>query len=249
MGILEDGLKVIMDSDKSLCTLLDSRFADILQLLNCYIDEIELFNGAYSLVNYTKKDELIVKHILDSLAALPALLRITGNAQNEKQLCFADIGSGAGLPGIPLSIALNKVSFTLIERSGRRANFLADVSASLGLNNVEVIQNDVQKTKAAQIKNAPFDLVTFRALRQLDGSFVKTIFGLLKDGGCIAAYKGRAEKIEEELRMLKCDRSLKCCQGANTSGERLAYSSSVIPIPVPFLDESRHLVVLGKLIL
>ncbi|MEA1910981.1 MAG: RsmG family class I SAM-dependent methyltransferase, partial [Spirochaetota bacterium] len=90
-----------------------------LGLLELYISEIELWNNKYKLVS-ARGEELIIRHILDSLSAIPEL----------KQLTFktaADVGSGAGLPGIPLAIFLPKVHFSLIERSGRRAGFLRNI--------------------------------------------------------------------------------------------------------------------------
>ncbi len=93
----------------------------ILPLLERYIEEIELFNPAYGLVKVKDRRELIVKHILDSLAPIKIIRDLSKNSISLK---IADVGSGAGLPGIPLAVCLPNAAFTLIERMGRRAGFL-----------------------------------------------------------------------------------------------------------------------------
>ena len=109
-------------------------------ILQKYIEEIELFNQAYGLVKVKDRDELIVKHILDSLAPLELITQLL-----KKSTCIslepwqiADVGSGAGFPGIPLAAHLPSAEFTLIERMGRRAGFLRNCIAVLGLSNVQV---------------------------------------------------------------------------------------------------------------
>ena len=203
----------------------------ILSLLSKYIEEIELFNSAYGLVKVKDRRELIVKHILDSLAPLGQIRSLTPSA-------IADVGSGAGLPGIPLAICMPSAEFTLIERMGRRAGFLRDVLAVLGLTNVRVEETEMEKF--AVNKENGFNLVVFRSFRPLEPVILKGLFRLLAPGGIIAAYKGRRESIEEEMaRVLSTTEKNK---GPSIGGWE------VLPLEVPFLEEERHLLLISNTI-
>jgi 16S rRNA (guanine527-N7)-methyltransferase len=195
----------------------------ILPLLERYIKEIELFNPAYGLVKVKDREELIVKHILDSLAPLKIIFDLF---QGRASFKVADIGSGAGLPGIPLAVCLPNAAFTLVERMGRRAGFLRDAIAVLGLPNVTVEEAEMEKI--AQTGEEGFDLIVFRAFKPLDSALLKGLFAILKPSGFLAAYKGRRQTIEEEMSGLQ-----------NVSWE-------VIPLEVPFLAEERHLVLIKQ---
>jgi len=159
-----------------------------------------------------------VKHILDSLAPLNILRGLLPDKP-----AIADVGSGAGLPGIPLAVCMPNAEFTLIERMGRRAGFLRDAVAILGLSNVRVEQMEMEKVSPAGC----FDLVVFRAFRPLQPAILKGLWRLLAPGGIIAAYKGRRETVEEEMASLR---------------EMLPWE--IIPLEVPFLYEERHLLLI-----
>ena len=197
---------------------------DRLTRLARYVEEIELWNPAYGLVK-ASGDELIVKHILDSLAALPALRRL-GLPLDR----VADLGSGAGLPGIPLAIFLPDSRVTLVERMEKRVRFLENQKARLGLSNVTISQ-----AEAERVPGGPFDLVTFRAFRPFsEGKLFRAVAKLVKTGGAIAAYKGRIQTAREELAALAPDPVL----------GPLAARAEVLPLTVPFLEEERCLVIL-----
>jgi 16S rRNA (guanine527-N7)-methyltransferase len=189
-----------------------------LPLLLKYIEEIERFNPAYGLVKVRDRRELAVKHILDSLSPLGLPRIFDGRA------AIADVGSGAGLPGIPLAIALPGARFTLIERMGRRAAFLRNCLAALSLSHVTVEESEMEKSAPGR-----FDLVVFRAFRPLEAPVLKGLLRLLHPNGVIAAYKGRRQVVEEELR------------AAGAAVPAVPFSREIIPLEVPFLDEERHL--------
>jgi 16S rRNA (guanine527-N7)-methyltransferase len=218
--ILAEGILKLCETDAGTESLVRPRFDEIAARLAAYIAEIELFNPALGLVGAGSRQELVVRHILDSLAPLGILRRLLA----DRAPCAADVGSGAGLPGIPLAIALPQVRFTLIERMGRRAGFLRNAQAVLGLSNIAV--EEVEQEKAGPGR---FSLVVFRAFRPLEPKIIKGLFRLLNDGGILAAYKGRREKIGEEMEALKFG-----CEW------------EAIPCPVPFLDEERHLLLITK---
>jgi 16S rRNA (guanine527-N7)-methyltransferase len=220
--ILQEGLALLCRGDQDIDALLGSNTARSLTLLNSYIEEIERFNPTLSLVGATDRRELVVRHILDSLAPLGILRRLL-DGRRGSPLPIADAGSGAGLPGIPLAIAMPNCRFTLIERKTRRAVFLRNTLSALGLPNAEAEEREMEKAGLNR-----FDLITFRAFRPLDAHILKGLFRLLAPGGVLAAYKGRQEKIAAEM---------------GAAGE-LVGSWEAIPCLVPFLDDERHLVII-----
>ena len=196
----------------------DSDAARTLPLLNSYAAEIERHNEAFGLVGSRSRRDLMIRHILDSLSPLDilrGLMRCMGGAVE-----IADVGSGAGLPCIPLAIALPDCRFTLIERKTRRAVFLRNTLAVLGLPNAAVEEREMEKAPRFR-----FDLIVFRAFRPLEPAILRGLFRLLREGGVLAAYKGRREKIEAEMGAV----------------QNMVGSWEAIPCPVPFLEEERHL--------
>jgi 16S rRNA (guanine527-N7)-methyltransferase len=192
-------------------------------LLLKYIEEIELFNPAYGLVKVKDRGELIIKHILDSLAPAEIIQGLLD--RHDHKPSAADVGSGAGLPGIPLAVCMPDTEFTLIERMGRRAGFLRNTLALLGLPNVRVEEAEMEQIAARQ--ESRFDIIVFRAYRPLDSAILKNLFRLLKPDGILAAYKGRRESVEQEMENLRAQ-----YQGA--------LSWELFPVEVPFLDEERR---------
>lgn len=229
--LLERGLDTMRAQDSSLVAMLaGDKKIQLQEKLEAYVRELELFNPAYGLVGTESHEELIIKHILDSLAPLGHIMLALQiePAQNQKASprptpAIADAGTGAGLPGLPLACALPNAHFTLIERMGRRIGFLQNTLAVLGLGNVRLEQADIEKARSG-----PFDLITFRAFRPLEPALLKALLRLLTPGGKLAAYKGRLEKIQEEMAPI----------------ESLITDWEALPVQVPFLNEERHLVII-----
>jgi len=221
--LLSEGIEALRQTDSRFECIIGPRCEEIVSLLSRYIKEIELFNPAYGLVGAKDSEELVIKHILDSLAPLGIISRLITEVCAAGTPQIADAGSGAGLPGIPLAITLPDCQFTLIERMGRRAGFLWNTKAALGLSNVTVEEGELEKTAGGR-----FSLVTFRAFKPLEPKLLKTLFNACAEGGVIAAYKGRREKIEQEISLLKNNRCI--CEA--------------LPYSVPFLDEERHLLII-----
>ena len=193
--------------------------------LNAYIAELELWNPTYKLVG-AQGDELITKHIIDSLSAVPVIL-----AQLQAygpDATIADLGSGAGLPGIPLAIALQGYHITLVERMGRRVGFLRNALAVCRLTDrVEVIDRDLKEVSQT------FDLITFRAFRPLY-DILDLVRPILSDGGVVCAYKAQAEPLAEELQKV----ATQCTS---------VWSHSLVTLEVPNLEAERMLCLLKKI--
>ena len=198
------------------------------EILRRFIDEIELFNDAYGLVKVSNRDELIRKHILDSLAPLEIIERLLGLGEIPQKSFpkIADAGSGAGLPGIPLAVCMTQAEFTLIERMGRRAGFLQNCVAMLGLSNVSVEETEIEKAAPGR-----FDVIVFRAFRPLTPDILNSLFRLLNPRGFLAAWKGRLDHSRDEM--------------INAEKNMPGLKWEILPVNVPFLEEQRHLTVIG----
>jgi len=229
--LLSSGVEILRKNDEDTDCIISLRENNVISLLENYIKEIELFNPVYSLVGTNDTRQLVIKHILDSLSPLGIiyrLLNMSGEPKKQGGILkgqIADAGSGAGLPGIPLAIALPSVHFTLIERMNRRAGFLLNTTAALSLSNITVEENELEKTIGC------FDIIIFRAFKPMNQILCKNLLKIRAPGGIIAAYKGKQEKTEAEIGLLK-NMNLDC---------------EIIPYSVPFLDEERHILVIrGK---
>ena len=109
----------------------------IFEKLDKYIQEIILFNSAYNLTNTSDYDEISINHILDSISAAEQIKNLA-KSLSKNEIKIADIGSGGGLPGIPLAIVLPEFQFFLVERMDKRCAFLENEKAILSLDNVTV---------------------------------------------------------------------------------------------------------------
>lgn len=146
-----------------------------IEKLSCYVDLLLKWNAVHNLTSITDPSEIADKHLADSLAVAPFL-----EGDN-----FADVGSGAGFPGIPLAIALSSKKFTLIDSRAKRTSFLRQVKIKLNLDNVDIVTARVE-TLEGQMK---FDGVMSRAFSQL-GLFASLAKGIVAPGGKFYAMKG-----------------------------------------------------------
>ena len=206
--------------------------ATLVSKMEQYIKEIILFNSAYNLTNTSDHDELVVRHILDSLAGYEIIKKLLEQRVGVNPLIVGDIGSGGGLPGIPLAAAFlcaggsgaSTLQFKLVERMAKRCSFLENCCALLGLKNVEV-----QNLEAERVPAESFDLITFRAFRPLDEKMTKTLLRMVKKGGVLCAYKAKSDNIKEEMDGIK----------------NLVSEYEVLPLKVPGLEDSeRNMVVI-----
>ena len=224
--LLEQGIKQTVSdlSDQSRTTLVSK--------MEQYIKEIILFNSAYNLTNTSDHDELVVRHILDSLAGYEIIKNQLDQRAGDSPVVVGDIGSGGGLPGIPLAAAflcaggegVANLQFKLVERMAKRCSFLENCCALLGLKNVEV-----QNLEAERVSAESFELITFRAFRPLDEKMTKTLLRMVKTNGVLCAYKAKSDNIKEEMNGIK----------------NLVSEYEVLPLKVPGLEDSeRNMVVI-----
>ncbi|HEV7816247.1 MAG TPA: 16S rRNA (guanine(527)-N(7))-methyltransferase RsmG [Janthinobacterium sp.] len=157
--------------------------AQMAQLLD-YLALLAKWNGVYNLTSVRDPAQMVVQHLLDSLAAVPAF----AGAEN-----VLDVGAGGGLPGIVLAIARPQMKVALIDTVHKKTAFLTQVKAELGLANVTVYTMRVEQLEVPQ----PFDVITSRAFADLS-DFVNWSGHLLAEGGQFIALKGVAPPDERE---------------------------------------------------
>jgi 16S rRNA (guanine527-N7)-methyltransferase len=179
--------------------------------LLAYLALLDKWNRVYNLTAVREPVRMVSHHLLDSLAAVP---HFAGPA-------VLDVGSGGGLPGIPLAIARPELQLTLIDSIAKKTAFLLQAKAELGLANVTVVTGRVEDFRP----ETGFDTITSRAFSDLR-EFVALTRRLLKPGGCWLAMKGLCPN--EEIAVLPDDVKV----------------SADIWLHVPGLDASRHLIVL-----
>jgi 16S rRNA (guanine527-N7)-methyltransferase len=195
-----------------------------------YLREIEFWNDSLGLIS-ASGERIVTHHLLDSLAALPLLEAeaarrgSTGPGEppegepGSTGADLVDVGSGAGLPGIPLAIARPDLQVLLCERSRRRYTFLSNAAALLKLDHLSVVNADFLELSSR------FPLVVFRALTDLNRKRLKKLVRRVTPDGVVAAYKGTWERAEEDR---------------VTLSEWFA-EIELNPVTVPFVEEERHL--------
>lgn len=180
--------------------------------LIAYVELIAKWNKAFNLTSVREPVEMVSRHILDSLAILPYL-------QGKSLL---DVGSGAGLPGVPVAILNPEMAVTLLDSNSKKTRFLQQVKAELGLENITVVHSRVEQADLPK-----FDLVTARAFSTID-DIIDLAGRHCDDAGCLVLMKGLYP--EEELQ-------------AVTDGFSL---QDITSLDVPGCEGQRHLVRLIK---
>lgn len=169
------------------------------------------WNKAYNLTAIRDPNDMVDKHLLDSLSVAPWI----------KGPHLLDVGTGGGVPGIPLAILLPDLHVTLLDSNSKKTRFLSQVKAELGLINVTVVHSRIELYPPTQ----PFEQIISRAFSALD-LFVRLALPKLAGGGQLLAMKGHIP--QEEMSLLKVE------------GMQL----DVIPLAVPMLADVRHLVLI-----
>jgi len=166
------GQRLITDAARLGVTLATPDAERLITLLN----ELERWNRTYNLTAIVNRDEMVTHHLLDSLAVHPDLV---GSA-------IADVGTGAGFPGLPLAIVNPERRFTLIDSNGKKVRFVSHAARTLGLANVEAIHARVESLRPKR----PFDTVLTRAFAPLP-EMLTLIAPLTGPETAVVAMKGK----------------------------------------------------------
>ncbi|MCX8743991.1 16S rRNA (guanine(527)-N(7))-methyltransferase RsmG [Snodgrassella sp. B3882] len=183
-----------------------------LQLL-AFIDLLKKWNSTYNLTALRNDQDVISHHILDSLTLLPYVEHARG---------LIDVGSGGGMPGIPVAIARPDLPVALLDANSKKTSFLQQAVIELGLTNVQVITARVEAMVGEQ-----FDVITSRAFAELN-DFITITKQLMAKGGCWAAMKGvypyeEIERLPDNVELVQVDK-----------------------LTVPHLNAERHMVLVRK---
>lgn len=186
------------------------------ELLFQYIDLLCKWGKAFNLTSIESKEQMLIKHILDSLTIYPYL---TGKH------CL-DIGTGAGLPGIPLSLVYPEMHFSLLDSNAKKIRFVRQALLELKLENVDLKQCRVENLKSIEAQ-AEYSCILSRAFSSLR-KIVEMCYPLKASEGSVIAMKGKISSSElEELRLVPFKLN----------------SVQVEALKVPYLKEERHLVI------
>jgi len=206
---LEDGLAALAVAGADLPPALGPK-------LDAYLALLAKWNRTYNLTAIREPERMVTHHVLDALAVLPHLPR-------RAALRLLDVGTGGGVPGIPLALARPGWHVVLLDSNHKKGTFLAQAAIELALANVEVATTRVEDYAPA----APFDVVISRAFSDL-ASFAVAGLPLLAPGGTLVAMKGVLP--HEELAQLP-------------PGVRVVATPA---LQVPGLAAERHLVIMER---
>ena len=154
-----------------------------------YIDILQRWNARVNLTAIRDEEEIVTRHLGESLFAARHLFPATADDRRltTSNIPVADLGSGAGFPGIPIKLWAPDISLTLIESNHKKATFLREVTRALTLTDI-----DIQNVRAETLPEAQFDVVTLRAVEQFE-STLRVAARLVRPGGRLALLIGSAQ--------------------------------------------------------
>ena len=178
--------------------------------LIAYLQLMLKWNKAYNLTAIRELDSMVIRHLLDSLSILPFI----------NQSPVLDVGTGAGLPGIPLALCLPDYQFVLLDSNGKKTRFLTQAKIELGIENIEVIHSRIEDYKP----DFRFEMITCRAFAALN-SILDLTQHLVTSSTRVMAMKGKEEMPE-------------LAEGYAQLAQH--------ELQVPWLDEERRLIEIQK---
>ena len=157
--------------------------------LLAFVDLLRRWNGTYNLTAVRDPDEMLVQHLFDCLAVVAPLrrelLKLPERLPVRRPARLLDVGSGGGLPGVVLAVLIPDLDVTCVDAVGKKAAFIRQAGAELGLRNLHVEHSRVEVLRAA-----PFDVVSSRAFASL-ADFTRLTRSQLAEAGVWMAMKGK----------------------------------------------------------
>lgn len=180
-----------------------------------YLAILKRWNKVYNLTGIQKDEEIIIKHFLDSLLYLKGI--------PEGGIKIADVGSGAGFPGVPIKIMRHDIEILLIEPSRKKCAFLNHIIRELKLKRIGVIEKRIEETKVGFELPFSVDVAVTRALFSIK-DFIKKVSHIVKKDGTLILNKG--PKVDEEIKKL----------------ENIEYK--VLSLKLPLSDIKRNIIII-----
>lgn len=190
-----------------------------------YLELIETWNRRTNLVGPANRRAIVARHFLDALSCLKS-------GKLEEGLLVIDVGSGAGLPGIPIKIARPALRMTLLDSARKKVDFLAQVIQALRLENVRVTWGRAEDEAGKPAERDAYDVALARAVAPLS-TLLEYVLPFVKVGGCFIAQRG--PKASQEV--AESEAALKILGGQ---------VEKIVPVEIPFLEAKRNLVLVTK---
>jgi 16S rRNA (guanine527-N7)-methyltransferase len=201
-----------------------------------FTQELIAWNERFNLTAITDPEQIEIRHYLDSLSLVPALAALEGispAALLGRPLKVADVGAGAGLPGLALRIVWPKLRLCAMEATAKKVRFMEHIVAQLGMSDVQLIHGRAEELALRDPHRAAYDLVVARAVAPLP-TLVEYLLPLARRGGRVVAYKGSAAHEEA----LAAEYAIRVLGG---------HLIKLVPVEVPGLAETRVLIVIDKI--
>ena len=199
--------------------------AEQIRQFSVYHEMLLDWNTRMNLTALTAPEDVAVKHIIDSLTAYDA-------ARFDGARTLIDVGTGAGLPGIPLAVYAPHLTVTLLDSLNKRVRFLTEVTAAMGLQNVRCIHARAEEAARTAEHRAAYDIVVSRAVARLPVLLEYTL-PFVRVGGTLLALKGRAYAEEQK----EARRAAEVLGGGRITAR---------PVHLPGLDDVRAILTVTK---
>lgn len=201
---------------------IDSKLLPAADKLEVLFDEVCLFNPALKLIG-DNPEEMVTRHFLDCLAPY----NIIKQQITDEKCNFADLGTGAGFPGLVLASVFENSKFTLVDRMARRTGFLRNTVIRMGLKDrTEILTSEIENLETT------YDVITFRAFRPLK-DVARVLVDITHPGSLVFIYKSSDENINEDI----------CSLETVAPGK---FRISIKGYSVPMLDAERKLLILKR---
>lgn len=208
-----------------------------------YIELLSKWTEVHNLTAVRDPEEMIKRHILDSLTVIDPLLQIANEKENAGGKSILDVGTGAGLPGIPLALCLPEYTVMMLDSSQKKINFVQHVILSLKISNAAAI---CARVESYQPKEG-FAWVISRAFASLE-DFIRQAGHLCNDGGRLISMKAKLDNQELEAVLgHEMGNTLVIQNKANRPQTVKAVLDRIQPVKVPFVEEDRCLVFVSLL--